>query len=322
MRQDLPVAVELEGVLGQEVTAFVEGEGGWQVVAAGGPPRPVLVLTGPGGAVAAGTPRVIVVEGTPDRDETRTGLLAGALDVIGWPDDRARLLEVPDRATAASPRGGPAVLRVGGAAGGVGTSTVALALAGLLAWGGRRTLVVGAEDLLCLAGIDDWHGPGAAEIALLDPTDVAEEVGALARSVAGVPGLAVLGVTGGALPSVLASTPAWPADVVVADVRTAAGAADVVVARPDARLRAAAGTTAPVVLVGDGPLDGRGARRVLGRAAAAHVPTSVRVARAGLVGRVPSALPGSWLAPLTALLAAPSTASHTRKRMATSRMRR
>lgn len=32
---DLPVAVDLDGVLGDEVRAYVEGEAGWQVVAEG-----------------------------------------------------------------------------------------------------------------------------------------------------------------------------------------------------------------------------------------------------------------------------------------------
>lgn len=301
LRADLPVAIDLTGVLGQEVTSFVEGEGGWQVVAPEGPPRPVLVLTASPATLRAGTPSVLVVEGTPDRDETRAGLLAGALDVIGWPGDRDRLLEAPRRAAAAPPvQGGPLVLRVGGAAGGVGTSTVALALAGLLAWRGRRTVVVGADDLLGLAGVDGWRGPGLAEIALLAPADVPAEVAALVRPVAGVPGLGLLG--GGEVLAALTGTAGWPADAVVADVRTAVQAADLVVARPDARLRAAAALAAPVLLAGDGPLDTRGVRRVLGRRPAARLPASARVARAGLAGRVPAALPGSWLAVLDTLL--------------------
>lgn len=298
--QDLPVAIELTGVLAQEVIAYVEGEAGWQVVAPQGPPRPVLTVTN---RVRPGEAHVVVVDGTPTLEETRTGLLGGALDVVGWPDDRARLLEAPQRAVAATPPGdGPAVLRVGGAAGGAGTSTVVLAIAGLLAWGGQRTLVVGDDDLLALAGWGAWSGPGAAEVGLLDPLDVADEVAALARPVPGVPRLAALGGVRERLASVLATTPAWPADAVIADLRVSPAAADLLVARPDAGLRAAAGTRVPVLLVGDGPLDRRGVRRALGAPAAGFLPASARVARAGLAGRVPSALPGRWLAELAAVL--------------------
>lgn len=291
--QDLPVTVDLPGVLGQEVTAYVEGEAGWQVVADGGPPRPVLVLTD---RPRTGQPCVVVVEGVPGHDITRAALLAGALDVIGWPADRARLADAPLRAqTTRPPEGRGRVLRVGGASGGAGTSTVSLALAGLLAWAGLRTLVVGSEDLLRLCGCAPWEGPGATEVATLDPDDARREVAALARPVAGVEGLAVLGGATTGLPTRGSAARAWPTDVVVWDVRSGHGEADVLVGRPDAGLRAVAGVAVPVVVMGEGPLDARGVRGVLGRPPLAWLPASARVARAGLAGRVPSALPGRWL---------------------------
>lgn len=296
--RDLPVSVELDGELAEAVTAYVETEAGWQVVAGGGPPRPVVTLTA---RPRAGEPCVVVVEGAPDHEVTRAALLAGALDVIGWPADRARLLEAPLRVRAlARPVGAAAVLRVGGAAGGTGTSTVALALAGLLAWRGARTLVAGGDDLLALCGLAPWGGPGAADVAVIDPSDARREVDALARAVPGVAGLVALGGGGAAI----IEPEGWPADVVVIDVRAGGRAdADVLVARPDVGVRAVAGASAPVVLVGDGPLDARGVARILGRRPAAWLPASARVARAGLAGRVPSALPGRWLASLETLLA-------------------
>lgn len=301
--RDLPVTVDLHGALAQEVVAYVEGEAGWQVVADAGPPRPVLALAD---RPLAGRPCVVVVDGRPDADQTRAALLAGALDVVGWPDDRARLLEVPLRVLAARPAGGTtAVLRVGGAAGGVGTSTVALALAGLLAWSGRRTAVAGDDDLLRLCGLGPWRGPGVAEVAALHATDARREVVELARPVAGVPGLCALGGAGAGW-TVDQAGPAgagsWPMDAVVVDLRDRPIGADLVVARPDAGLRSIAGTHTPVVLVGEGPLDARGVRRVIGRPPLLWLPASARVARAGLAGRVPSALPGRWLAAVRAAM--------------------
>lgn len=297
--QDLPVTVDLPGVLGQEVTAFVEGEAGWQVVADGGPPRPVLALTD---RPRPGQPCVVVVDGTPGHDVTRAALLAGALDVIGWPADRGRLADAPLRAqTARTPQGGARVLRVGGASGGAGTSTVSLALAGLLAWAGLRTLVVGDDDLLRLCGRAPWEGPGAREVGALDPADARREVAALARPVAGVEGLAVLGGPAGSASPGAGAARAWPADVIVWDVRSGHGEADVLVGRPDAGLLAVADAAVPVVVVGEGPLDARGVRGVLGRPPMVWLPASARVARAGLAGRVPSALPGRWLHALQVL---------------------
>lgn len=295
--RDLPVSIDLEGTLGQEVAAYVETEAGWQVVADGGPPRPVLALAD---RPRTGEPCVVVVAGTPGHAETRAALLAGALDVVGWPADCARLLEAPLRVRAAErPAGDAAALRVGGAAGGTGTSTVALALAGLLAWRGTRTIVTGDDDLLGLCGLAPWRGPGSREVALLDPLDARREVAALARPVAGVDGLAALGGGGAAA----AQPDGWPADTVVVDVRAAGRAyADVLVARPDAGLRAVAGAPVPVVLVGEGPLDARGVRRVLERPPLVWLPASARVARAGVAGRVPSSLPGRWLAALDGVL--------------------
>lgn len=311
---DLPVSVELPGVLGQEVTRYVEVEAGWQVVTPDGPPAPVLALVN---APRPGRPCVIVVDGVPTAEQVRQGLFSGALDVLAWPADRARLLDAPLRiAQPATPTRTPGFVRVAGVAGGVGTSTVALALGALLAWSGRRTAVVGGQDLLALCGIPAWAGPGAADLAALGPS-AAGEFDAVARQVRGVPGLLVLSGDGAALPGAAG----WPVAVVVADLRAQGpqlaaawerwpedpaaptpaevGAAGglVVVARPDAAVRWAApvATRSVVVVAGHGPLDLPSVRRWLGRQPDAVLPHSARVARAGLRGRVPSALPGTWL---------------------------
>lgn len=298
--QDLPVTVALPGVVGSEVVAYVEGEAGWQVVADDGPPPPVLALVA---EPVAGRACVVVVDGTPDPVQVRAALLAGALDVIAWPQERGRLLDAPLRVPQAPPQAAPAtVLRVAGAAGGAGTSTVALALGGLFAWSGRPAVVVGDDDLLALCGVPAWQGPGAVEVAALGGAHAAAEVATLARPVGGVPGLRVLG--GGGV--VADGAAAWDAAVVVCDLgsRVDPTAADLVVGRPDGSLRRVRDLAERLVVVGERPLDRPAVRRLLGHAPAAQLPTSARVARAGLAGRVPAGLPGSWLAGLEAALAA------------------
>ncbi|MDQ3538164.1 MAG: hypothetical protein M3415_05145, partial [Actinomycetota bacterium] len=164
--EDLPVCVELPGALGEEVAAYVEGEAGWQVVGNDGPLMPVLTVAA---SLRPGVATVVVTDGPPDQAAVHNALLGGALDVVAWPRERARLLEAPlrIRATAAG-RNAPAVCRVAGAGGGAGTSTIALTVAALAGWAGRRALVVGGDDLLALAGMPPWPGPGAAELAVLD----------------------------------------------------------------------------------------------------------------------------------------------------------
>lgn len=297
---DLPVSIELDPILAEEVARFVESEAGWQVVASDGPLIPALVL--------AGDPRpdracVVVVEGGAPAAVVRDALLAGALDVIAWPHERARLLEAPLRVRATRrSSAGPAVFKVAAASGGAGASTLALAVGGLLAWSQRDVIVVGGDDLLVLCGLKAWAGPGTAELAQLDEASVASEVEQLARPVPGVPRLRVIG--GGAAPT--GSLTAWPPDAVVVDVGVSPGlhAADLVVARADAGLRRLSGLPHDVSLaVVESPSASRAeVRRLLGRPPTAWLPHSARVARAGMRGRVPSALPGTWLAEVRALL--------------------
>ena len=294
---DVSVAVDLPGRLGEEVAAYVESEAGWHVVTGNGPVEPLLTLTG---AVAPG-PCVVVRDGPLDADVTRDLLLAGVLDVVAWPEDRARLLALPQRVFRAErPQATVPQLHIGACRGGVGASTVALTAGALVAWSGRRALVIGDEAMVRLAGVATWQGAGALELASLG-VQAADEVERVARPVPGVQDLFVLG--GG--PTALA-TEGWPYDIVVVDQGVARREhAHLVIAVADGSL-AAAPATADVLVVEHGPLDRAGVKRRLGRAPLGWLPYSARVARAGTAGRVPSSLPGSWVDAVRKALASAS----------------
>jgi hypothetical protein len=287
MIEDLPVAVALSPPLDTWVATWVERDLGWQVVDPAGPLAPVLALAD---RACAALPWIAVTEGAPDAEQIRSHLTSGAVDVVGWPQDRLRIPLLAaqidqGRAGAAS---GTTRITVAGVAGGVGTSTVALAIGGLLAWSGAAVLVSGDAELVTLAGSRQpadrrHHGPHRS---------------AAPSTVDGVPRLSV--VDAGA--DIAAS--AWSGDIVVVDAGTAVTAdTTLVVSRPDRGLRRANASNRPVVLVGDQPLSVRDARRLLGAALLAHLPISARVARSALQGRVPAALPGAWLRDLRAGLA-------------------
>lgn len=282
MVEDLPVVVALPAPLDAEVTAWVEHDLGWQIVDPGAGLAPVLALSdqavGPMSWVA-------VTDGPPSVDAVRRHLTAGAVDVLGWPDDRHRLPAVAADVTARrarQPR--TAVWTVAGAAGGVGVSTTALAVGGLLAWSGAAVLVVGGPALADLSGVRPAH------------TDAPDRPSH--APVRAVPGLSVAVVADDG-----ATTP-WAGDVLVVDGGTRApAAADLIVARADGALRRARAAGRPVVLVEGGPLGPREVRRVLGTDPLVTLPWSQRVARAGVLGRVPQGLPGSWLRTLRSGLA-------------------
>jgi hypothetical protein len=271
MIDDLPVSVALPAPLDAAVITWVEGDLGWQVVDPGGSLAPVLALAG---APQGGAPWIAVVDGHPGEDVVTALLTAGAEDVIGWPDGRDRIPLIATRIDVhrrVGPRG--ARLEVAGVAGGVGTSTLALALGGLLAWGGAAALVVGGDGMLALAGEAGRRASAGTHVA-----------------VEGVPRLSVAGRHGGT------ATAAWTGDVVVVDAGTrVTPSTTLVIARPDGALRRAARTDRPVVVNGDRPVAAAHVRRLLGATPVAHLPWSARVARAGVAGRVPSGLPGRWL---------------------------
>lgn len=295
----ITVGVALAPPLADEVTAWAEAEAGWEVVGPDGPPAPRLVLAD---RVRADRPTVVVRDGRVDAELVRAALDEGAVDVLAWPDERDRLLAAPARVRTVDTGQAVATLRVAGVAGGAGTSTVAMAVAGILAWSGRETVVVGDHGTSLLAGIVRWDGPGAGEIATLPTADAAGEVAALAVA---VPGVARLRLLGGLPPGEPPpATTGWPADVVVVDAGRHRSGHELLVAPSDARLVAARDTPGPLVVVGEAPLSPSQAAQVAGRAPAAVLPRSARVAAAALRGRVPADLPGTWLRRLRAVLPA------------------
>jgi hypothetical protein len=271
MIDDLPVAVALPAPLADAVIAWVEHDLGWQVVDADGSLPPALALAD---APCAGVPWVAVTDGDPG-DEAATALLsAGAEDVVDWPAGRARIPLIATRVDVHRRDVSPGTrLAVGGTAGGVGTSTVALAIGGLLAWGGATVLVVGGDALPALAGA----------AAQADATTGSH------TAVPGVPGLSVAGRRGDAVVP-------WTGDAVIVDDGTrVTQATTLIVARPVAGLRRARGVDRPVVVNGHLPLRPPDLPRILGRQPLVQLPWSVRVAQAGVAGRVPTGLPGRWL---------------------------
>lgn len=285
----LPVALDLRGAVGDQVRDHVEGTLGWQVVDGGALPARVRIVAPEYAGGDGGVPTVVLVpDGAPVT--ALTGLPSRVAGVVAWPVEAARLPEVVRSALADVARAETSrvPLVVGGASGGVGTSTVALALAGLRAWGGTRTLAVAV-------------GPAPVP----DVLDLAE--GALAASglwdaappVPGVPRLRAVRLTGRR--DVRAVTREVDA-VVDAGVD---GDVDVLVLRRDrAGLEGIARSRAAAFVVLDA---GVAPRRALVRAAEGRpllpVSPSVRVARAHAARRVPAALPGSWLATLEPLVA-------------------
>jgi hypothetical protein len=288
----LPVALGLGSEAAEAVHRWVEGVLGWQPVGDGRDdltPRLRLLDTVAGATSASShVPTVLLVAGGADVTTVADAAARCLPDrTLRWPEDRDRL---PDtvRRLLAQPR--PVrttgrLVRVGGSAGGVGTSTVALALGGLAAWSGTPTVVaVGATapvgPVTCLPGPalvapDAWQGaspvPGVARLRALRITD-----GPLAAEV--IPPDDHLGVL----------------DVgVAADV-------DVLVARADAAGLDAMRTTtaAGIVVVGEGPAPAVSVRRACGDRRRVAVAWSARVARAGLHRRIPTGLPGRWIAGL------------------------
>ena len=330
MIDDLPVAVVLPPPLGTDVALWIERDLGWQVVDRAGPLEPVIALSdrecGP-------LPWIAVTDGAPDGEQVRRHLTAGALDVVAWPHDRLRIPLLAAQAEqdrgAGDHRGR---LTIAGAAGGVGTSTVALAIGGLLAWSGAAVLVSGGGDLLAFTGrgrpraglqavgpsaggrmrpeAGDGRfltaagaGRGAAVAADAAGAGVvaADAAGANRSAPTPVPGVPHLSVVGDGVDIAVA---AWSGDIVVADGGTALTAeTTLIVTRPDRGIERARAAGLPVIVVGDGPLGARDCRRVLGAALLAQLPWSSRVARAGLHGRLPAGLPGAWLRDLRAGLA-------------------
>ena len=296
----LPVAVCLPEPLAREVRAWMEAELGWQSVPPEGPPRPVLTLRESSAACAGA---VVVVDGVVGVDTVREALRAGAADVISWPEDRGRIPGLARQVAAVPVTEGPPVIVVAGTRGGVGTSTVALAVGALAAWSGRTVVTVGEDGLLSLCGVGPWSGPGLEDVLALGPTEGRHEVPALACAVPGVGGLSVLGGDGaGTAVDMIGAFP-WPADLVVVDAGVDIAHATLIVSAPDVRAARASERDVPLLVRGKGPLGPGQLKAVVGRRPVGWLPDSARIARAALGGRVPADLPGSWLRELRGALA-------------------
>jgi hypothetical protein len=235
-------------------------------------------------------PRILVAGDDPV-GTARAALSLRPVEVVSWPEDRDRLVEVVAAALARvrSRTGTGRVIRIGGAAGGVGTTTVCLAVGGLAAWQGHATLVA-ARDPVPLRDISSVPAAAAGAPDLL-------------RRTSPLPGtghghVVRVGDRGRFDDPVDASIALTVVDEGVAvDV-------DVLVVRPDAAAlaRLPDTTAALVVVVGDGPASMRDLGKVAGGRRGVAVPRSARVARAGLAGRVPDGLPGAWLRRLLPVL--------------------
>ncbi|MFA9432386.1 hypothetical protein [Egicoccus sp. AB-alg2] len=297
----LPVRLRLAAPMEERVRSWVEGVLGWQPVDGDAdtlvPPRLCLVDVAAARADAslAEYPDLPVVllaeEGEHPGDVAAAALRARPVATLCWPADRDRLqdaalggLRTPRPATT-----GPRLVRVGGAAGGVGTSTVAAALAGLFGWQGEAALAVlgpaapvgdvrtVSVDALASAGLWSQASPLAGVATGRAVRLPGRDVGALALA---DPAVDVCVVDAGVDPDV---------DVLVCRADTAGLAA------------ARATTAAAVVVIGVGPAPRQAVQEACGPRRRVHLPRSARVARAGLLGRVPAGLPGSWLRPLLPL---------------------
>jgi hypothetical protein len=163
-----------------------------------------------------------------------------------------------------------------------------LAVGGLVAWTtGRRVLAIAAGDVPV---------PGVTRVA---PAALAgHRTWDVAAPAAGVPGLRVVAVARG--PRRAVAAPAGT--LVLRDDGVAADPDVLVVQRDRAGLAAVRDGAAGVVVVADrGPVPAAEFRTALAGRPAVVLPWSVRVARAGVVQRVPASLPGRWLQTLAPL---------------------
>lgn len=296
----LPVLLALGRPDAGRVTAWVEGVLGWQPVDAGaGGLHPRLRIadvtggTGDGAGPHGVVPTVLLV--AADDDALAVALAVQQLSpaaVLSWPDERERLRSV---AAELLGRARPVAteeqtIRVGGASGGVGTTTVALALGALASWRHGATLVVSAGAVPAATS-------RTVELEALAGQRTFEE----ASPVAGIPGLRVVRTSA---PPRDVPVDAGAAAVVVRDVGVADDT-DVLVLRRDAAGVAALerSPAAVAVVLDDGCAPMGAVAGAAGGRPAVVVPRSARVARAGLLRRVPAALPGSYLRSLRPLVA-------------------
>ena len=302
--QAVPVALGLGERHVGTVRRWLEGTLGWQAVDddLDGPVPPSVRLVDVDGAVrllgsaaADRVPTLLLVE-----DDDVPALVADVArrlqpaGVCRWPDGRDALPDLVVRAvgTARTGPGSGRVLRVGGVAGGAGTTTVALALTGLAAWSGQRALAV-------------IHGHAGVREAAPVPADAVVAPDLWTRATP-LPGLAAARVVHTGRAGAAQAPTDRRIGLSILDVGTAPEL-DVVVCRPDgaAAEQLPATMAGAVVVVGRGLLSPDRIVELAGGRRVVHVATSVRVARAVLRGQVPAGLPGRWLDDLRPVLADP-----------------
>lgn len=293
----VPVAVRVAQSRSERLTRLVEGALGWPVVDVDDPVLPPVALVADVGSLRTSPPTTVpVVVLVGPRDDPTVAACAGAVAdaVLPWPPT-VEQLRAAVRGRAARETLRPWCV-VAGASGGVGTSTVALALGGIRSWSVGRTLV---------AASGPTHVPDAPRV---DPPDLSSPALWLAgASVPGLPELRVVGLRRGGSGRPGAGAVPTVVDVGVAPDPGGVGLApDVLVVAPDGAGLAAAETTPAgvVVVVGTGPVPVTALARAAAPRSVAPVAHDPRVAAAAHAGRHPGDAPGSWLRPLGPVVAA------------------
>lgn len=281
----LPVLLGLAGPAASRIRRHLEGELGWQPVEGDGLVRPlvrIVDVAGAEGAAPGGPPTWVVVTEQDDAvDAAQAAGAVRAVAVVPWPPAPGAFAAAAAGLAPDAPSGPGEELRVGGASGGVGCTTAALALAGIAAWSGRRSLLV-------THGAVPHPVPATLDAEALRSPDLAR----VAHPVRGVAGLTLVHVESPAADVVVRTD----GHEIVRDLGVDT-AADVLVARRDpAGLAAVPVTTAGTILLSDaGPIPVAAFRRAAAGRRLVILPWSARVARAAVLGRVPASLPGSWL---------------------------
>lgn len=292
------VAVERHGVVRTPVEASLHAAGA-EPVLAGERPDLRVVAVGPGAEpgdrrrATSSEPALLVVEhGVAADVAAALAVDVAAAGVVSAAAPVERLVRVAHGVLSARRHALPSgtSLAVGGVAGGVGTSTVAAALAAWSAWTSGHTLLVARR---------------ATAGAPLVPPDALTSSDAWSLA-APLPGVARLRCV--VCPDATAATPVSADRRVVVDVGVDEDCS-VLVVRPDRDgLDAARRTSAGRLLVraGRGPVR---PRDVLAAAPVGGgvVPHDPRVQRAAMADRLPGGLPGTWLRHVAQAAAMPAT---------------
>jgi hypothetical protein len=290
----LPVEVSLAGDHAEAIRRWLESVAGWQAQERVTVPAlpPVLRIVDTAGAVGPVVDRLPTILLVAEGDDPTLTAIAGRRvdDVVAWPAERGRLQAIASRLIAAHPaRPTAPQLRIGGAVGGVGTTTVSLALGALVAWNQGRGLVL-------------THGAVPADLGPAVPPEHLDslEVWDRASPVTGVEGLRAVRC---AEPPRRANLRTDEPALVISDLGVDEDVDVLVIRRDRPSLDALARATAAVtVCVGLGPFGDRAVTRAAGGRRVVRLAMSTRVSRAGAALRVPAGLPGSWLRTLRPVL--------------------